>query len=146
MKSLFKFVILAGLLIVSNNHLAAKSMPILDFENAPFNGEITEKQITKLLTKGGIRATLTVPTYISLFVDQKLVSGVAPAGTQMLFIKNESNDYYTLVPIKGGANVSRNQKMTDFSHSPHIQLIWYSRNDGFDAVYTLISWAKDNKN
>ncbi len=65
--------------------------------------------------------------------------GIAPQGTEAILIPNEDSDYYTIVPIVGGGNVSAIQKMSDFEQRAYIQLIWYTRDEQRDAIYSLIS-------
>ena len=141
MNPISKVVILILLMSLGNVETLAKTVTVLDFEKTPFSGKVSEKEIQKLINKGGIRATVAVPTYVSLLVDGVLVSGVAPKGTEAVFVPNEDNDYYTLVPIVGGVNVSVNQKTDDFISAPHIQLVWYRETEEHDAAYTLISLA-----
>lgn len=134
-----RIIILCCLSSIANIEVFAKEMTVLNFEQSPFIGEVSDEEIRELLFKGGIRATLAVPTYVSLFVDGTLVSGIAPKETEVIFVPNDENDYYTMLPIKGGVSVSVKQKMKDYPHVPHIQLIWYSQNDEYDAIYSLIS-------
>jgi len=127
------------LVFLANTTVQAKEISVLDFEQTPFKGKVGHEEIRKLLFKGGIRATLAVPTYVSLFVNGTLVSGIAPKDTEVIFVPNDDNDYYTMLPIEGGLNVGIKQKMKDYPHVPHIQLIWYSQNNEYDAIYSLIS-------
>ena len=139
MKLISQIIILCCFISLANTKLFAKSMTVLDFEHTPFIGKVSQKEIRKLLLKGGIRATLAVPTYVSIFVNGTLMSGIAPKGTQVVFVPNDDNDYYTMLPIVGGGNVSIRQKMEDYPTTPHIQLVWYLLNNEHDAIYTLIS-------
>ena len=139
MKLISQIIILCCLVLLANTKLCAKSMVVLDFEKTPFSGKISEKEIRKLLFKGGIRATLALPTYVSLFVNGTLTNGIAPKGTEVVFVPNDDNDYYTMLPIVGGVNVGVKQEMEDYPTTPHIQLIWYLQNNEHDAIYSLIS-------
>jgi len=139
MKLISTVIVTLLLICLAQTKVLAQNVKVLDFSKAPFNGQISEKEIQKILYMGGIRAILSVPTYVSLFVDGKLVSGIAPRGTEAVLVPNDDNDYYTVLPIIGGINVNQKQKEKDFESAPHIQLIWYFRDDRHDAIYSLIS-------
>lgn len=146
MKLISRIIILCCLASLANTNVFAKDVTVLDFEQAPFSGRVSLQEIRQLLHKGGIRATLAVPTYVSLFVNGTLVSGIAPKDTEVIFVPNEDSDYYTMLPIIGGANVAIKQKIEDYPHAAHIQLIWYFQNDEFDAIYSLISLPDKKRN
>lgn len=139
MMSILKVPVLLYFVFLANTPLMAKTIATLNFEAPPFSGKVAEKEIQKLLFKGGIRTTLALPTYVSLLVDNKWVSGVVAKGTEVILVPNDENDYYSVLPIIGGLNVSRQQKASDYPSSPRIQLIWYSSRNDYDAIYSLIA-------
>lgn len=122
--------------------VGAKEVSIFDFHQAPFENQLSKHKVQKMLREGAIKAKLAIPTYVSLIVDGNLMSGIAPADSEVIMVPNDDDDYYTIIPIVGGSNVSQQQQTDDFESSPHIQLIWYLRNDQYDAVYTLVSLGK----